>query len=252
MNYEGDSMDEIIKAFKARRDLLAFFGISLYKDPNEEVLGDLEGVLQGLGTLEKLVESERYQEGLSLFRDFLQRVAKEQDKEMPLKEAATEYAKLFIIPPGVSAKESPYPYESLFRGTHRMLMDEPRDEVYKAYWMAKFELKQESNEPEDHLGLELLFLARLSERIADTLEEKGQDGIEEALKDISTSIEFLKAHPLSFVDKLSELVLEQTGHSFYRGLALTLPPYLRFDLAYLEEAKEHFLESGKEGEQQGQ
>jgi TorA maturation chaperone TorD len=245
-------MEDIIQAFQARRDLLAFLGLSLYKDPNEELLGSLDGVVQRLEALEKLIESERYQEGLALFRDFIQRVAKEQDNPGLLKEAATEYAKLFIIPPGVSTKESPYPYESLFRGKHKMLMDEPRDEVYKAYWMARFELKQESNEPEDHLGLELLFLARLSERIADTLKEKGQDGIEEALKDVSTSIEFLKAHPLSFVDKLTELVLSQTGHSFYRGLALTLPPYLRFDLAYLEEAREHFSESGQEGEQQEQ
>lgn len=251
-NYEGEMMEDIVQAFRARRDLLAFLGLSFYKDPSEELLSSLEGVVQGLGALDRLIQSERYQEGLALFGDFLQMAAKEKDNKELLKEAATEYAKLFIVPPGVSAKESPYPYESLFTGKHRMLMGEPRDEVYKAYWMAKLELKQESNEPEDHLGLELLFLARLSERIADTLEEKGQDGIEEALKDVSTSIEFLKAHPLSFVDKLSELVLEQTGHSFYRGLALTLPPYLRFDLAYLEEAKEHFLESRQEGEQQEQ
>lgn len=245
-------MDEVVLAFRARRDLLAFFGISLYKDPNEEVLGGLEGVLQGLGALENLIESERYRDGLDLFRGFLKEVEEGQDRGRLIQEASTEYAKLFIVPPGVSNNESPYPYESLFRGTHKMLMDEPRDEVYKAYWMARLELKQESNEPEDHLGLELLFLARLSERIADALKEKGQDGIEEALKDITASIEFLKAHPLSFVDRLSELVLEQARHPFYRGLALTLPPYLRFDLAYLDEAKEHFLDRGHMGGQKEQ
>lgn len=233
-------MEDIIQAFQARRDLLAFLGLSFYKDPNEELLRGLESVVQGLEAIRGLVPDERFQEGVGQLKVFLEQVSNSQDLEAVLRDTATEYAKLFIVPPGTPSKEAPYPYESLFRGKHRMLMDEPRDEVYKAYWTAGLELKQESNEPEDHIGLELLFLARLADRIVDTLGEKKEAGVESALKDIDTSKDFLKAHPMSFSQDLSQLILKSTQHPFYRGLALLLPPFLQFDLDYLQEASEHF------------
>lgn len=233
-------MEDIIQAFQARRDLLAFFGLSFYKDPSKEILEGLESVVQGIEAIAGLVPDGGFKEGVGQLRAFLGQVSSSEDSEAILREAATEYAKLFIVATAAPSKESTYPYESLFRGKHRMLMGEPRDEVYKAYWSAGLELKQESNEPEDHIGLELLFLARLADRIVDTLSEKKQDWVENVIKDIHTSMDFLKAHPMSFAKNLSGAILKSTQHPFYLGLALLLPPFLEFDLNYLQEALGYF------------
>jgi len=230
-------MKELAMAHKARREIYSFFGLSMYKELTSEALESLPVILNALKALNDLIQNEQFSKGVKIFEDFLHKAEETDDKGALLNEIATIYATLFLVPTHIPDKTTPYPYESLYTGKHKMIMDDPRDEVYKAYRLAGFNLQQESNEPEDHIGLELLFMARLAERMAENLEEKANKGYSSIAEDLETSIKFLKEHPLAFIDRLSNLVEKETEHSFFQGIAFMLPAFLRFDLAYLEAAR---------------
>ena len=73
-----------------------------------------------------------------------------------------EFARLFLLPGGVK------PYESIYRGKHSMLMQEPWVEVREFYTSRGWKL-DDSPLPEDHAAVELSFMAHLlaEDRLSD-------------------------------------------------------------------------------------
>lgn len=69
----------------------------------------------------------------------------------------TEYARLFIVAGGVR------PYESVYRGSERLLMGEPWLEVKSFYRENGLVLEKPDMHPEDHASVELAFMAYLIE-----------------------------------------------------------------------------------------
>jgi len=69
----------------------------------------------------------------------------------------TEYARLFIVAGGVR------PYESIYRGSEKLLMGEPWLEVKSFYRENGLVLEKPDMHPEDHASVELAFMAYLIE-----------------------------------------------------------------------------------------
>jgi putative dimethyl sulfoxide reductase chaperone len=128
-------------------------------------------------------------------------------------ELATEYAGLFL---GVRQKPA-HPSESVYLSSTRLLMQKERDEVLFAYQKAGFE-KAGSNfkEPEDHIALELAFMAALSKDAAERLRSDNTVAFTESLL---RQKDFLQKHLSLWVQDLAKDIEESARVDFYAVVA---------------------------------
>jgi len=143
--------------------------------------------------------------GLSLIQADIRRLAKGDDL---LAEAhLNDYQRLFLGPGHLLAP----PWESVYRSHEHVLFDHTTLEVRKAYRQMGF-IVANSEEPDDHIGLELLFVAILSEKSA------AGDGAARHARDA-----FFGQHLLPWVPDFCADVAGHAVTDLYRGLArLTL------------------------------
>ncbi|RJP49701.1 MAG: dehydrogenase [Anaerolineaceae bacterium] len=125
----------------------------------------------------------------------------------------TDYTSLLI---GVGKVLAP-PWESVYFNEDRMIFQQQTLQVRE--WYRRFGLEAEKlyMEPDDHIGLELSFLAHLSKLCLQAMEEKDEIKFEMYLQ---AQRQFLFEHPLKWIELWSGLVQEHSKTEFYRGLAL--------------------------------
>ncbi len=123
-----------------------------------------------------------------------------------LSELEFDFNRLFVGPNRLEAA----PYESVYRGTERSLMQAETMAVRSFYERAGLELYKKNNNPDDHLALELEFVCYL-------LEESLEDDSYYALYE-----DFLKEHLFHWVEDHCELVREQTTNTFIMGISYIL------------------------------
>ncbi|TMN23181.1 molecular chaperone TorD family protein [Lentibacillus cibarius] len=140
-----------------------------------------------------------------------------------LKDEQQEFYRLFVGPGTLLAP----PWESVYRGTDKILHDYPSLEMSQLYDRFGLELIKENIEAEDHLALELEFIIYL---------------IEKGLTDnkfISLFTEgqrLLVLHHFSkWIPDFSRDVVKHTESDLYKGSALLLDEFIRFDSQYLQE-----------------
>ncbi|MEG2023994.1 MAG: molecular chaperone TorD family protein [Gordonibacter sp.] len=127
-------------------------------------------------------------------------------------DVAADYNRLFLgMGPHPIA-----PYESVFSSAEGLLMQEARDEVVAVYHSEGFAVEDAFNLPEDHLSLELEFMALMAERTALSLEAESPD---EAERCLSVQRAFLEDHLGCWVPAFCDAVSEQARTTFFRGLA---------------------------------
>lgn len=137
-------------------------------------------------------------------------------------EAAAEFAALLL---NMSA-DPVHPYESVYTSAEHLLMQRSRDEVLAAYREAGFERSGNLAVPEDHVGIELEFMARLCRKELDAQaagDEKGAAGAREAQR------AFLRDHMLAWVPQLCIDLEKRAKLGLYRGLAETTRRFLTFE-----------------------
>lgn len=133
-----------------------------------------------------------------------------------------EYNRLFVGPARLVAP----PYESVYLTEDRLVMGETIHDVRRAYREIGLEARNAFREPEDHIAIELEYLARLQNRCLDALEE--QDRIE-AARMIRLELDFLEGHALGWVPEFCLKVTEGSPERFFRALAGVLPILLETD-----------------------
>lgn len=118
---------------------------------------------------------------------------------------------LLFVGPGPLAAA---PYESVQRGEERLLFDEQTLEVRA--WYARYGLAAPrlNREPDDHVGLELEFLARLAQLALDRPEDAARVTIDLG--------DFLAGHVAAWVPGLADLVVTRAETGFHRGVARLL------------------------------
>ncbi|MGM0652124.1 MAG: TorD/DmsD family molecular chaperone [Bacillota bacterium] len=99
-------------------------------------------------------------------RDLQDYIAKWAAKDEADRLMRTEYARLFIVAGGVR------PYESVYRGSEKLLMGEPWLEVKAVYRENSLVLEKPDMHPEDHASVELAFMAHLIECGGKVAEQK--------------------------------------------------------------------------------
>jgi TorA-specific chaperone len=125
-----------------------------------------------------------------------------------------EYARLFLA---MSAKPVP-PYESVYTSQKGLLKQEAWQQVVSEYAEAGFSRDEEFVLPEDHIALELEFMAILGKQCAKEFTAGNKDGASRLLK---RQHAFLKQHLLNWVPRFCNDVLATTTSAYYKGIAQT-------------------------------
>jgi putative dimethyl sulfoxide reductase chaperone len=146
-------------------------------------------------------------------------------------ELAVDFTSTFM---GAQAFQGRYavPYESVYRSESGLLMQEPRNEVYRAYKKAAIKLKEGVDLPEDHLSFEFEFVAIMCDRTVDAL-DAGET--ERAVALLEAQRDFVEVHILSWFDDLAELANKVLETRFYRGVLKITKGYLKVDMEAIED-----------------
>ncbi len=129
-----------------------------------------------------------------------------------LAELRIDYTRLFVGPGKVLAP----PWESAQLTVERQLFQGHTLQVRQWYRRFGLEAARLHTEPDDHLGLELSFLAHLAQRGLEALDQSDEPRLHETL---TAQRDFLQAHPLRFVAQWSDEVEQHAHTDFYRGVA---------------------------------
>jgi TorA maturation chaperone TorD len=123
----------------------------------------------------------------------------------------TDYTRMFV---GIQKVLVPV-WESVYFSEKRMVFQEETLEVRNWYRRYKLESEKLYQEPDDHIGLELAFVAHLSQLGLQALEQNDETAFQQAL---GAQRDFLSEHLLRWGFKWAQLVDKHAKTNFYRGI----------------------------------
>lgn len=190
--------------------LFSLLGRALYNQPDKDWLNSLigEDVFSEVPFSAEKSETKRGQE---LMQTWGQKNAEGIDDEQ-FKELEADYTRLFV---GVGQVLAP-PWESVYFNEDRMIFQKQTLDVRSWYRRFGLELENLHKEPDDHIGLEMSFVAFLAELGVKLLDEQDEEKFQ-ALYD--AKCQFLSEHLLKWGLIWCALVNEHAETDFYQGLA---------------------------------
>ncbi|NMA69147.1 MAG: molecular chaperone TorD family protein [Desulfitobacterium sp.] len=150
------------------------------------------------------------------------------DSEGTLDKLKGEYTYLFIGPDKLPAP----PWESVYLSKERILFQENTLNVRRVYLEYNFLPSNYPHEADDHLGLELDFMAHLS-KLAQEHFENGQT--EELKKVLQDQKKFLDEHLLMWIDEFANDIQKSKTHYFYPSMADLTKHVLKIDNVIIDE-----------------
>ena len=138
---------------------------------------------------------------------------------------AVDYVRAFIGH-GVDAYSAAYPFESVYTSPKRLMMQEARDEVLAIYRSCGLE------KSEDHIALELEFMAVLGDRIVTAAEAADEAEVERLL---STQRNFLEDHLASWAPLMTADLRRFAQCGLYQGLASLTDGFLQVEEEFFDE-----------------
>lgn len=166
------------------------------------------------------VDNADLNEGYALFRKFQQNVS-----ERTLLDLAVDYLRTFIGA-GRSGDSAAYPYESVYTSADHLIMQEARDEVLALYRSEGMGKADNWADPEDHISLELSFMAHLNRKALELFEVGKHD---EAIAYLVKQRDFLDKHLLRWGPNFCRNMLRFAQDDLYRGLAKVTLGFLAVD-----------------------
>lgn len=128
------------------------------------------------------------------------------ETEDAIAEISDEYTRLFVGEPKPAAP----PWEGFYQdGESEAGLGQSAFKMRELLRNAGLELKNVNNQPEDHAGIELLFLSVLCTRIA---QGEVPDAVPAEPKDVQ---DFLEAHLLTWIDAFQETVAAEVPGAYY-------------------------------------
>lgn len=197
-------------------EMLVFglLGKILYKPPQAEWLKSLieEDVFSEIPFETDTPETIK---GLKLLRDW---AANHTDEKFSSLDG--EYNRLFIGPGTLLAA----PWESVYATKDRLIFQEQTLQVRNFYRQFGLEIERIYHEPDDHIGLELIFVAHLASLSLNAMENQDQQEFDRLMM---AQWEFLKDHLLKWAFEWTRDVREFSNQDFFRGVALVLEGILK-------------------------
>ena len=154
--------------------------------------------------------------------------AADADAETLRIDLAADYNQLFL---GMSAHPVA-PYESVYTSDEGLMMQEARDEVLAVYRSEGLDKLPSWKESEDHIALELEFMAVLGDRIVTAAEAADEAEVERLL---STQRNFLEDHLASWAPLMTADLRRFTQCGLYQGLASLTDGFLQVEEEFFDE-----------------
>jgi TorA maturation chaperone TorD len=140
-----------------------------------------------------------------------------------LERVGVEYTRLFVGP----GKPAAPPWETLYREGGTVLFGQPTFEMKQLFAHEGVKVGADSHQFEDHLGFELLYLGMRGANFIDTAP---------TLESIAELRDFIKCHPLSFIEPLLIKAREAASVGYYPALIELIWGYLLWDFDLLDES----------------
>ncbi|SDD55305.1 TorD/DmsD family molecular chaperone [Sporomusa acidovorans] len=212
---------EYLAIMENRENLYRFLG-RLYKiEVDQTLLDQMEGMCFPAGDGE-----DELAEGYRMLEVYCTHLGSD-----PLTDLAVDYARVFLGA-GIAGNEAAYPYESVYTSPKRLIMQDARDQVVAAY-RAKGLAKLETLDfPEDHIALELEFMAHLCHETQQALVKRDWLAVSVCLKE---QMGFLVQHLLNWVPAFCADTKEYAETEFYQAVAKITNGYLHLERSILEE-----------------
>lgn len=152
------------------------------------------------------------------------------DKEAILELLTGEYTHLLIGPNKMPAP----PWESVFRSEERLLFQESTLEIRRYYLKYGFIPAGYPHVADDHLALELDFMASLSSLAEKAYANEDFNQLQEILQ---VQEDFLTSHLLFWVPEFARKIQESDTHYLYPDMACLLNEFLQIQTDVIDEIK---------------
>ncbi len=206
------SKSQVLEILQSRASTYSFLSRVYREELTPALLAELVQQMAGEAT------DEAESEGYRTLREYAAKFNL-QDLESEATDLAAEYAALFL-----NMSEHPvFPFESVYTSPERLLMQEARDQVVAEYREEGLDRTAEFREPEDHLAIELEFMAYLCERAAEAVEAGDRVA---AAKYLEKQRNFLQKHLLVWLPEFCQDLQRAAGKGFYKGVAHITEEYL--------------------------
>jgi len=208
---------DLFEVLKDRCSSYAFLSHIYWEEVSSDLLEELVGS-------EALVRQATVA-GMEVFGEFLRKL-KGSDFESAAAALSAEYANLFL-----NAGNNPvFPYESVYTSPEKLLMQKARDEVLREYRQQGLDRSEKSNEPEDHLAIELEFMSFLCQKTIKALQIENR---EQGIAYLQKQKEFLEQHLLVWCPGFCDDLAQASESDFYRGIAFLTKIFLNSELETL-------------------
>lgn len=171
-------------------------------------------------------EEHKFDTYLNLFTEWKQKMS--DDAKGTLDKLQSEYTALFIGPNKLPAP----PWESVYLTKERLLFQESTLKVRRIYLGYHFLPRGYPHEADDHLALELDFMAHLAGLALECFQEEKDEELKKLLLDQKA---FLEEHLLAWIGKFAEQIQQSNTHYFYPQMAALTEQVLKIDSALMEE-----------------
>lgn len=195
------------------------FSQELDKDALKSMDKVSEALIEASDLLEISVQTD-FKAGRELLRTFFDQVRQEDDEGV-IRDLARCYASLFL---GVGPK-TVSPCESIYRSDSPLLYQSTHFEVQQAYHEIGMAKNAHFREPDDHIAVELSYMARLCE----LTQEAVKDDPALPVRYLKLQREFLETHLLPWIPAFSRQLLDATPSPFYKAMAHLLKGYIQVD-----------------------
>lgn len=140
----------------------------------------------------------------------------------PLTDLSVDYARVFLGA-GIAGDDAAYPYESVYTSPKRLIMQDARDQAVAAYRAKGLALAETLDIPEDHIALELEFMAHLCREAQQALAVQDWLSVSTCLQE---QMDFLEQHLLNWIPAFCADVGKFAGTEFYKAVAKVTHGYL--------------------------
>ena len=226
MTEESNATAAVLNQLRASFYLL--FSRSFSRELDRDTLKSMdkasETLIEAFDLLEISLEKD-FQTGRKLLRTFFEQIRHEDEKGV-ITDLARCYASLFL---GVGSK-TVSPCESIYRSDARRLFQSSHFEVQRAYQEIGMIKNEQYREPDDHIAVELSYMARLCGLTQEALGESP----ERSAHYLRLQRDFMEKHLLPWVPDFSRHLLEATDSPFYRAMAYLLNGYIKADNQLIE------------------
>ncbi|WP_434509932.1 TorD/DmsD family molecular chaperone [Desulfitobacterium sp. AusDCA] len=213
-----DSWQEV---WQLREELYSFFGNCLLKPIDESNKAALSRTFWDNFPLE--TANEQMKSGLELMVECTSKLEVLSEEEA-IQKVMIEYTALFL---GPGRPQAP-PWESVYRTPERLLFGWPAFDVRETMRLYGIEIRKKYQQPEDHIGLELIFLSVVSEKLKESVLSQQTPMIRE-------QINFIDKHLLSWIPELCRDAKLNGSVGYYGGLIELIWGVLLWDYELLEE-----------------